>query len=70
MCGENIIFVANFKIIFADFTAVFRNFTPNRQKDQELRNNQARLKKSIIGRREKNTFCNIWAVNKKLCPKN
>lgn len=56
MCGEIRKYVANFKINFVDFTAIFKIFTPDIRKRTKFATKTVTTEKDLKKKREKPHF--------------
>ena len=59
MCGKIILFVVKFKIVFTDFTAIFKVFATNRQIKNKKKTPQL---KKLKGEERKTAFYNILSI--------
>lgn len=60
MCGRIRIYVANFKINFADFTAIFKIFTPDIRKRTKFATKTVTTEKDLKKKREKPHFITFY----------
>lgn len=60
MCGKIILFVVKFKIVFTDFTAIFKIFTPDIRKRTEFATKTVTTEKDLKKKREKPHFITFY----------